>query len=405
MEADKRQTAFVKIALTGFKQDSVHERIPANVAIVLDKSGSMAGQKIEQAKQAAILAVNRLNTHDIVSVVAYDTVVDVVVPATKVSDKEAIAKKIRQINTNGSTALFAGVSKGSQEVRKFIEKNKVNRVILLSDGLANVGPQTPSELGELGLSLGKEGISVSTIGLGLGYNEDLMTQLAGYSDGNHVFVEDASRLAQIFQYEFGDVLSVVAQGVDIHIECADGIKPLRVLGRNANIFGNKVSMRLNQLYSEQEKFMILEVEVPPHAAGFERDIAKVNVTYNNLASDKSDTLNALAYARFSTSETEVKNNINQSAYEASVGQIVNEQSKKALKYRDQGNLTEARNALKESAGILNKAKSFLPKPSAALKLEEKAVEEEAELLDSDDWRRSRKVIKANQFKKDSQQSY
>mgnify|MGYP003380095548 CR=1 FL=1 len=79
---------------------------------------------------------------------------------------------------SGSTPLFAGVSQGAPELRKFLDKNRVNRVILLSDGQANVGPSSPNELGRLGLSLGKEGIAVTTIGLGLGYNEDLMAPVS-----------------------------------------------------------------------------------------------------------------------------------------------------------------------------------------------------------------------------------
>ena len=98
-------------------------------------------------------------------------------PATKVSDKKTIFRAIRQIRADGSTALFGGVSKGAKEIRKFLSHKRVNRMVLLSDGLANVGPQSPSELGDLGSSLIEDGISVTTIGLGLGYNEDLMTKL------------------------------------------------------------------------------------------------------------------------------------------------------------------------------------------------------------------------------------
>ncbi len=103
--------------------------------------------------------------------------------------------------------------KGSSEVRKFINRNRVNRVILISDGIANVGPSSPEALGNLGASLGKEGISVTTIGLEAEYNEDLMTKLAMYSDGNHAFAETPQDLARIFDHEFNDILSVIAQDV------------------------------------------------------------------------------------------------------------------------------------------------------------------------------------------------
>ena len=104
----------------------------------------MQGEKIAKAKDAAIAAIGRLGTEDIVAVVAYDSTVQVIVPATKLSDKESVIQQVRRIEAGGSTALFAGVSKGADELRKFLDKNRVNRVVLLSDGLANVDPNPPA---------------------------------------------------------------------------------------------------------------------------------------------------------------------------------------------------------------------------------------------------------------------
>ena len=148
--AEKKQTTYLKVGLTGFEMSSKGRRTPVNVALVIDKSGSMSGEKIAKAREAAKFAVRRLSRHDIVSVVAYDSTVRVVVPATRLSDKETVCRAIDRLESDGQTALFAGVSKGAAELRTFLDRNRVNRVILLSDGLANVGPSSPSALGELG---------------------------------------------------------------------------------------------------------------------------------------------------------------------------------------------------------------------------------------------------------------
>ena len=235
---------------------------------------------------------------DIVAVVAYDSTVQVIVPATKLSDKESVIEQVRRIEAGGSTALFAGVSKGADELRKFLDKNRVNRVILLSDGLANVGPQSPSELGALGASLMKEGISVSTMGLGLDYNEDLMTKLAQNSGGNHVFIEQADDLVRVFNHEFNDVLSVVAQEVAIDIRVAEGVRPVRVLNVDAEINGQQVIVQMNQLYSEQEKYVMLEVEVPATQAGKSREVAEVRVSYANMQTKTTDRLTSAVSANF-----------------------------------------------------------------------------------------------------------
>lgn len=404
MQADQSHRAFIKVSLEGFKQQDKQARIPANVAIVLDKSGSMGGDKIQYAREAAIMAIKRLDERDIVSVVSYDSRVQVVVPATQVREQQHIYDAIRQIHANGNTALFAGVSKGANELRKFLSRNKVNRVILLSDGLANVGPQSASELGELGASLAKEGISVTTIGLGLGYNEDLMTRLAGFSDGNHAFVENAEDLASVFQYEFGDVLSVVAQGVNIEIHCQNGVKPIRLLGRESEIMGNRVTTRLNQLYSEQEKFVILEVEVPAQQAETELELVSVKVAYDNLFTQHQEQLAGQSIARFSGSRQEVSAARDDKALEAAVEQVANEYSRDAIEARDSGDLEGAKKILQDSASYLGSQAKSLNSPRLHEQQEE-ALQDADALETEQDWNKQRKELKARQYKRATQQTY
>jgi len=206
LKADTKQVVPLRVALRGFKLTSDRARPPVNVAIVIDTSGSMQGEKLARAKEAARMAVERLSSRDITAIVTYSSEACVLVPATRLTDKGPVLAAISALQVSGGTALFAGVSRGAGEVRKFFDRGSVNRVILLSDGIANVGPSSPDELGDFGASLIKDGISVSTIGLGLGYNEDLMSKLARRSDGSHYFVENAADLSRIFQREIGDVL-------------------------------------------------------------------------------------------------------------------------------------------------------------------------------------------------------
>jgi Ca-activated chloride channel family protein len=400
--AQKKQTTHLKIGLTGFKMSSKGSRAPANVAFVLDKSGSMTGEKIAKAKEAAIAAVQRLNKKDIVSVVVYDSTVKVLVPATKLTDKDAVCRKISGISANGSTALFAGVSKGAAELRKFIDRNRVNRVILLSDGLANVGPQTPSALGELGSSLIKEGISVSTMGLGLDYNEDLMAQLARRSDGNHIFIEKAEDLAKVFNFEFDHVLSVVAQEVAITINVAPDIRPVRVLGREAEINGQQVIVHLNQLYGEQEKYVMLEVEVPATRAARTRQIAQVDVTYANMETKTTDRLSSTVSVNFDLSEEVVQRKTNAAVMTECVLQIANEQNKLATALRDKGDVEGARRVLKDNAAYLHKNADEYKSE----KLRKRYVDNrgQADRLGEKEWAASRKKMREYQHADGTQQA-
>lgn len=407
IEAGRKQTTFLKVALTGFSLEDSNNRTPANIAIVLDKSGSMSGEKIQSAKQAARMAVNLLNENDIISIISYDSTVNVIVPATKVSDKQSINRAIDQMRSSGNTALFAGVSKGAAEVRKFLDKDRVNRVILLSDGQANVGPSSPSELGDLGSSLSKDGITVTTIGLGTGYNEDLMANLAGYSDGNHAFVENAEDLAKVFQYEFGDVLSVVAQDVEIVITFKNNIRPIRILGRDGTILGQTIRTNMSQLYSEQEKFVLIEVEIPAGTAKQEVSLADVSVNYQNMQSRKKDQLAESMKVTYSASKEEVKSAVNATVVTAATKQVANENSKEALRLRDKGLLKEAQVILQNSAiftkdqGALlgGDAEDELNSVSEGIAIDAKMIVEKKE------WNKNRKELKAKQFRSENQQSY
>ena len=346
--ADKKQTSYVRIALTGSEIESSKKRPPVNVAIVIDNSGSMSGSKIDQARRAAIAAVNRLRDDDIVSIVLYNSNVSVLVPATKASDRESIVRQIETVQAGGSTALFAGVSKGAAETRKFMRDESVNRVILLSDGQANVGPSSPSELENLGASLVKEGISVSTLGLGLGYNEDLMSGLAISGSGNHMFVEEADDLVAVFNKEFNDLLSVVAGDFEIEATLAEGVRPVKVLGTNADIVGQKVFIPLTQLYSSQERYFVLEVEVAEGKAGTSRPLVDVTVNYVNKINQTPEKLTASLGVRFTDDEVKVSDDRDLETLAFCSVQIANDRNRQATLLRDSGQIGEAEKLLKQN---------------------------------------------------------
>jgi Ca-activated chloride channel family protein len=306
LPAETTERAIVKIGLDCVRPPRRELRPPVNLAIVIDRSGSMAGERIAKAKEAALEGVRRLAPDDIAALVVYDTSVQVLVPAQRVGNGRQLEQAIRGIEVGGNTALHGGVTRGAAEVRRNLEDRRfVNRVILLSDGLANVGPSSPEELGRLGTSLMKEGISVTTIGLGLGFNEDLMTRLAQRSDGNTYFVENSGDLPRIFAAELGDVLNVVARRVVIEIDFPAGVRPLNFVGREGVIRGQRAELSLNQLYGGQEKFALVEVEVSPSSPGAEIEIARARVSYEDALNQRAATLTAKRSVQFSASRAAV----------------------------------------------------------------------------------------------------
>lgn len=206
----------------------------------------------------------------------------------------------------------------------------------------------------MGVALIKESISVTTIGVGTDYNEDLMTRLSQNSDGNTYFVESSGDLPRIFAAELGDVLSVVAKKVQVIIEYPDGVKPLNIIGREGRIRGKIVEFSWNQLYGNQEKYALIEVEISGGKSGEKKDIAYVNVSYENPFTQKKETSSGRAYARFSKDRLKVKKSSNiavQREYNLNLNALSQE---KAISLSDRGKNKEAVSELKKSAQKLRK---------------------------------------------------
>src|SRR3954453_4443684 len=233
----------VQVEIEARKNDEAR-RSPMNLCIVLDRSGSMEGAKIEKARQAAAMAVDKLGDDDIFSLVTYDSETDLLIPPERIGGtdhREDLKARIHRIQPGGSTALHAGVVLGAKQVRLFFEKERVNRIILLSDGLANVGPSSPSDLARLGRELRGDGIAVSTIGLGDDYNEDLMTALAEASNANYYYVKDAEKLPGSVAQELGAARSLLARSLVIRIEAPEGVHLKEIVGRPDITCGDRVA--------------------------------------------------------------------------------------------------------------------------------------------------------------------
>ncbi len=311
MAADAPERVILKIGVDCLPLPRHGLRPPVNLALVIDRSGSMAGEKLLRVREAALIAVRCLAPDDIVALVAYDSRVEVLVPAQPVGTGRQLEAAIRRLEAGGNTALHGGVVRGAVEVRRHLgERGLVNRVILLSDGLANVGPNSPSELGRLGEALGREGMAVTTIGLGLGFNEDLMTQLARRSEGNTYFVEHSADLPRIFAAELGDVLNVVARRATITIEFAEGVTPLRFVGREGRISGAGATFSLPELYGGQQKFALIEVELAPAADRVERWVARARVDYEEALTSRRASRSAECRVAFSARREDVVRSAN-----------------------------------------------------------------------------------------------
>lgn len=414
LPTSKTGTVYLRLSLKSLAAKTRDRRTPINAALVIDRSGSMRGSRISAAKKGARVALERLSSDDTIAIVAYNHEVDVLSPAAPLSGSRGrLERVIDKLTANGRTALFDGVKEGGRQLEEFLSDDNVNRVVLLSDGLANVGPSKPKDLARLGRKLASKGISVSTIGLGLDYNEDLMQRLAAASDGNHVFVERPSDLAEIFDQEFGDALSVSARDLTIIIECKAGFKPIRILGRDGDIKDNRITLKLNQLQSDNERYVVVELEVPEGRSEGDADIADIRLDYIDLDKGGPANVKTRPRVRFSADANEIEKGANKEVLSQVAAQIATEKSEKAVELRDKGDIAGARKLLQDNAGYIGRlSDTYSSGPDAAsarsigkLKELEEQNRVAAENLDEDSWGRTRKAMRADQHRAKVQQSY
>jgi Ca-activated chloride channel family protein len=355
-------------------------RAPMNLSIVLDRSGSMEGAKLEKARQAAAMAVDKLGDDDFFSLVIYDTETDLIIPPERVGGRdhrEELKARIHRIQAGGSTALHAGVVLGAKQVRRFFEKERVNRVILLSDGLANVGPSKTSDLSRLGRELRNEGISVSTVGLGDDYNEDLMTALAEASNANYYYVKDAEKLPGIFAQELGAARSLLARSIVIRIEAPDGVRLKEIIGRpDIECHDRVAEIKMPELFgSEKRRFLVRAVVESKNADEIEATAVELN--YTTLAGGNAPAQRLSAKIAFTDDEKKAESSVrSEVAREHSV--VQNRVAKEtAVKLADEGKAKDAAELLRSQAAKNASAPAQMQVPGVAeenKKLEDAATE-------------------------------
>jgi Ca-activated chloride channel family protein len=196
------------------------ERKPANLVFLVDVSGSMSsGDKLAMVKQSLEVLVENLRPDDTVALVTYAGSTGVALPATPLTDKAKILNALGRLHSGGSTAMGAGLDLAYSEALKGKQRGATSRVIVLSDGDANVGTSDPKGIQGIIASRVKEGITVSTVGFGMGnYRDHLMEQLADTGNGNAFYIDSIAAAQRIFGDQLASTLEVAAKDTKLQVE-------------------------------------------------------------------------------------------------------------------------------------------------------------------------------------------
>lgn len=235
----------------GFTTPEVNERTdlrPLNLVLVIDKSGSMAdSDKMSRVKDSLHAMISHLRPDDIVSIVTFDTGASVLYPASRIGDGNGIRYAINCIQPGGSTNIHGGLMLGYAEARKHFQRGVTNRVILLTDGIANVGVVDPSRIAADSLECNGQGIDLSTIGVGLDLNNDLLRTLARSGRGLYHFISDYHDIDKVFVNEVQSLVSSVAKKVEVRIDYGAGLRVEKIYGYAPRYGNGSVSISLDNM--------------------------------------------------------------------------------------------------------------------------------------------------------------
>ncbi len=377
---DKTDSIYLLLTFDVAKIKADNNRSSLNLSLVIDRSGSMSNKgKLQYAKKASKMIVDKLNSSDILSIIEYDGAVNILWPSSPVFSKKMINKRIDTLFPRGSTNLTGGMVKGADEVKKNYNQQKINRVILLSDGMANQGITSQYEINKIVSKYKSKGIAISTMGLGLSYNEDLMQSIAEYGGGKYYYIESPSQMNSIFAEEINTLFTTVAKDVKLEFKAQDFVKKMEVFEFKSTIQNNTTNIEMSDFFSEDNRMVLIKLDVEPKKLG-KIILGHLNLKYLDMAKNKPSGINFAIEVEVTDSQKLVNESLNIDVKSEVVMMETEREHKKYTKMYEEGNTAPARMGIEKLAKKVklinaNLKNVLLEKKIEALNMEKEEIDE------------------------------
>lgn len=351
-------------------------RSPVNLALVIDRSGSMSGFKLNQAKQAARTLVGQLRSEDRLTIVHYGSDVKAMegIFATP-ENQDRLLAYIDGIWDDGGTNIGAGLSTGRDLLLKAKHDFKVNRMVLISDGQPTEGITDHSSLINIVREVRQAGISVSSIGVGTDFNEQLMESFAEVGAGAYAYLQDAAQLQQIFQKDLNAAGTQVARNVTITVKVPAGARLVRTLGytpiaRSTSGSEELVTIALPDFAAGTSERVVLQLSVDGTSDGAAVDVSQLTLNYTDLLASQPVTTNALVRANVTGNSSVVQQNQDGEALVFAARAQAGANTQAAVDALKKGDRAQARQLFEANKKIINGSGSVAGAPSVADDLQE-----------------------------------
>lgn len=257
--ADSSTAVFADVRVVADASEGARVRAPISMAVVLDTSGSMSGEKIEEARRSVLRLLSDMNDEDELTVVRYSDTSELVQPLARVgSIRTSLAAKVRQLDAGGGTNIPAGLSHGLRALAE-AGRGRVRRIVLVSDGL----DATRAQAENLARASFSSGITVSSLGVGLDFDESYMGGVAQRGHGNFAFVKDGASLASFLHRELEETTGTTIENARVRLELPPGVRFVSATGADASVHGSVVELSLGSLFAGDERRAVVELSATP----------------------------------------------------------------------------------------------------------------------------------------------
>jgi Ca-activated chloride channel family protein len=333
-------------------------RSPVNLALVIDRSGSMNGPKLANAKEAARHLVKQLGRGDRLSIVHYGS--DVAALSSMPADPDGQARMLAYVDgiwDEGGTNISAGLEEARRQLLPFAREFRVSRVILLSDGQPTEGLVHDEALTALARQLRADGLSMSAIGVGEAFNEDLMQAFAEYGAGAYGYLREGAQLATLFERDLKQAATTVAQQVALELTLPPGVELDEVLGYRSEQQGRRVQVALPDLAAGQTERVVARLRLQSAVEGTTLEISSLRLHYTDVLAQRPAQALSRLTASVSGSESEVLARRDKSAIVQAARALAARNTQEAAQALQEGRADEARRTLMRNVVVLEEAQA------------------------------------------------
>src|SRR5579862_5333063 len=289
----------------------VGRRAPINVCLCIDRSGSMEGEPLEYVKRACEYVVDMLEPNDILSIVTFEEQVDVLMPARRVVNKALVKEHIRRLEVGNTTNLYDGLMAGCMQIASVQAQTPgyVSRVLLLTDGEPTAGLKDFNSIVQKVAQQKAQGISITALGFGSDYNEELMAGIARRSGGNYYYIQRPDLLPEVFRRELESLMTIVAKNVRVRFQLPRWVRVRQVYGSQPSFGPRSVEVTVPDLERGTVRTVLAELEFDRHPVGTFR-VVKVEVSYDDVVNNRPEHVTADCVFEFTADRTLVAANAN-----------------------------------------------------------------------------------------------